>query len=161
MTLLAQDVKTDYDHGVDFARYRTFAYHSGKGMGEGRMLNNSLVADRIHASIEEDLAQKGLRLNNNNPDLYVNYFLGAKERQNVTDGFPYGIGGWGWGMWNDVMVTSYTEGTMVLDFIDAKTNKLVWRAYIQKAVDDTQDLAKAKNLDKMVDKAVKKYPPKA
>ena len=156
----AEDVKTDYDRGVDFSRYHTYAYHSGKGLGEGRMINNSLVADRIHTSIDEDLAAKGLRRDQNNPDLIINYFIGGRERQNVTDGFPYGIGPWGWGMWNDVMVTNYTEGTMVLDFIDAHTNKLVWRAYIQKAVDNPQDLAKAKNIDKMVDKAVKKYPPK-
>lgn len=161
MIALAQDVKTDYDHGVDFSRYHTFAYHSGKGMGQGRMINNSIVADRIHSAVEEDLASKGLHLSQSNPDLYVSYFLGAKDEQNVTDGFPYGIGRWGWGMWNDVMVTNYTEGTLVLDFIDAHTNKLVWRAYIQKAVNNPQDLGKEKNIDKMVSKAVKKFPPKA
>jgi hypothetical protein len=38
-------------------------------------------------------------------------------------------GWWGWPGGNDVSRRPYTQSTLIIDVIDAKTNQLVWRGY--------------------------------
>jgi hypothetical protein len=55
-------------------------------------------------------------------------------------------------------VSNYVEGTLILDFVDAKTNMLAWRAASRDDVRDWKE--RHKNVQKMVDKALKRFPPK-
>ena len=50
---------------------------------------------------------------------------------------------------------SAAPGTLVIDFIDANTNKLVWRAVARA---ENKDFRKQENIEKAVDKALEKYP---
>lgn len=50
----------------------------------------------------------------------------------------------------------YTEGTLIIDVIDAKTNEHVWRGLVKGNVTDVKALQKS--IDKGVKAIIKKYP---
>ena len=56
------------------------------------------------------------------------------------------------------MVDNYIEGTLVLDFVDATTKELAWRAYCKGSIRNPHK--KDKVINKAVKKAIKKFPPK-
>jgi Domain of unknown function (DUF4136) len=64
-------------------------------------------------------------------------------------------GGWG----PSVTVTPYVEVTIVLDMVDANTDRLVWRAISTKTGSNLIDVQKEKKVDKMVSDAFKHFPP--
>jgi Domain of unknown function (DUF4136) len=58
-----------------------------------------------------------------------------------------------------VTVAPYVEGTIIIDVVDAKTNRLVWRAISTKTGSNLVDVQKEKKIDKMVSDAFKHFPP--
>ena len=59
------------------------------------------------------------------PDFRVALHTGQQSKVRVTDyGYGYGVGRWGGG---GLDVYQYQEGTLILDVVDAKTKKLMWR----------------------------------
>jgi hypothetical protein len=60
-------------------------------------------------------------------------------------------GGWGgYGMGYETHVDSYTEGTLNVDVVDARTQKLVWEGAIIGRITESV----VKNLEKSIDNAV-------
>jgi hypothetical protein len=66
---------------------------------------------------------------------------------------------WGW-MGRDKVVHEYTKGTIILDLVDARSNKLVWRAVTTDTASDLLDVQSAKNVDKMITDSLEHFPPK-
>ncbi|HEX6836464.1 MAG TPA: DUF4136 domain-containing protein, partial [Polyangia bacterium] len=68
-------------------------------------------------------------------------------------------GGWAWGG-PDVTVRQYTEGTIVVDFVDPSSHRVLWRGSANGVVQHPQnpDLNK---VAKSVDKMMRHYPPSA
>jgi hypothetical protein len=87
-------------------------------------------------------------------DLLVKYWAEKNEKRMVS-----GTTGSGPGAKGGATVHDYTEGTLILDLIEAKSNSLAWRATLKGVL--SQD---PKDNEKMVKEAVadafKKYPPK-
>jgi hypothetical protein len=153
------DTDVDYDHSVNFANYHTFAWRTSPSQGND-IVNNSLVLSRIHSAVNEKMSMRGLRQDPANPDLYVIAHVSAQTLQDVNYWPPtYGWGYWGF-MGPDVTVYPYVEGTMIIDIVDAKLNRLVWRAISTKTGDSLVDVQKEKKIDEMVTKAFKKFPPR-
>ena len=64
-----------------------------------------------------------------------------------------------WGPYpQDFWVTEHPEGTLVIDLLDGKTGKLVWRAYI---VAQGSGMNDASFIQKAVNKALENYRPPA
>lgn len=59
----------------------------------------------------------------------------------------------------DLIVNNYVKGTMVLDIVDARTNKLVWRAVSTDTGSDLLDVQSEKTVDKMVKESLEHFPP--
>lgn len=135
-------VQTDFDGEANFARYQTFQFQPGTIVGAFGLIDrdNTLFEDRVRKAVTAQLSAKGLRPVSHDGDLLVTYVAGAQRRTEV-ESFPAPIayccwgwwGGWGPGWWapgwNDWWVRTYTEGTLIVDLIDASTKRLVWRAY--------------------------------
>jgi hypothetical protein len=111
---------------------------------------------------------RGYQSTEQTPEFYITFVLTGRAREDVDVVYlsgAYGWGGWyGWGStyypaWTATIVSNYTEGTLVLDIVDAKTSQLVWRAYCRDDVKDWKN--RDKNVKKLVDKALKRFPPKA
>ena len=149
----AQKVAVDWDHDADFSKYKAYAWMESKNPGP------ELAAKRMIAAIESQLAAKGLRkTHRSDADLAVVYNVGAKERVSVQ-GYDYGYGRYRWGGGTvRYDTTRYTDATLVVDLIDAKTHSLVWRGTASDTLSDKPE-NNEKKIQKAAEKMFKKYPP--
>lgn len=165
------NARTDFDPSADFARYRSYYWAGGRDVTGGGSLENSLVDKRIKDIIGAQLSSKGLSevAENAKPDLVVLYWIGAKNKTSVqtmptaAPGMvwsrydPYWNGRWG-RTYDEVVVRNYTEGTLIVDLIDASTKQLAWRAYLVQTVDkDPQKTAERAGANAKA--AFAQYPP--
>jgi len=120
------DVKTDYDQSTDFRKFKTFAFAGMTDLNQAGVLSNSLIRKRIETAIGQELTKKGLRSVTlaQNPDLFVHYWMGVKDKQVVEATAP-AMGGYGWygrygygGSYGGVTTYEYQEGTLITDLID-------------------------------------------
>ena len=152
----AQDVKTNYDHGADFSRYKTFSW-------EKVQIANPVWADRIKAAIAADLAKEGWRPVESGGDIAV-IALEMDEMHQTLNTYYDAFGGiWSWkGGYTDFTTTidTYQVGTLVVDLFDANSKKLVWRGSSSKSLSNKSD-KNLKNLDKGVQKMFEHFPPAA
>jgi hypothetical protein len=152
-------VYDDYDKNVDFTQFKTYAFQKS---GIDKVEISDLDKKRILRAIDEQMALKGFT-KSETPDLLVNIFTKEREQVEVSQ-FNAGWGyGWGWG-WNPYMwggntsVSSYVEGTLFIDLIDAKKRELVWQGQGVGAL--SQDREKKEELIKtFVAKILAQYPP--
>ena len=130
-------VTTDYDRSASFAKYKTYSLAPA---AKGETLSPT-SENALRSTLRAQLAQRGIsEVASGKGDLAVVRHVFVKDKVAVyqyTDwgyryggGWPYGYGSYG--MWAGAPVTytdvnQYTEGTMVLDFVDTRTSKLVFR----------------------------------
>jgi uncharacterized protein DUF4136 len=159
MTLVAfaRDVSTDYDHKVDFSRYRTFAWMHPP------MIADPLMRQRVEDAVNAQLREKGLVLVNDihEADLGVMANGATTERHTLHtfyDGFP---GEWRWGGWGNAttVVDTYQVGTLVVDLFDMSDKRVVWRGVATETVSDKPE-KNSKKLQDAVEKMFKHFPPK-
>ncbi|MGD9400636.1 MAG: DUF4136 domain-containing protein [bacterium] len=162
------DVKTDYDPDVDFSKYKTYAWVGDSGVIEGSSLADyPLVAKRVAESVNRDLKARGFAMVDDpeNADFAVVIHAGTQEKMQVTNygGYSgyYSYDPW-WGPYGGhTDVSYYTEGTLVIDFVDVGTKELAWRGLgtaIVKGYSTPEDAQK--NIDKVVDRILAGFPPK-
>jgi hypothetical protein len=59
-----------------------------------------------------------------------------------------------------VSTIHYQEGTLILDFVDPKTDNLIWRGVGKKVVSETTTPEKSdREINDAVEKILKKFPP--
>ncbi|MBP1222035.1 DUF4136 domain-containing protein [Flavobacterium sp. 1355] len=163
-------VTTDYDHSANFSEYKTFAVYDLKAQ-EGQV--NQLNVDRVTNAIRSEMIAKGFTESASNPDLKVNAVSILKNKQSVTaDTNFYGYGGmyrpygyWGGGAMMGGGSTTfntydYVDGSLVIDIVSAKTQKLVWQGIGNSQIDSKPD-----NPEEFIAGAIKKimegFPPGA
>ena len=149
-----QHVKTDYDRGTDFSRYKTYSW-------EKVQTQDALWVDRIKSAVNADLASKGLTQAPSGGDISIVAIEMTKTQQHLNtfyDGFG---GGWRWGggFGNaTTTVDTYKVGTLVVDLFDAKTKQLIWRGNSTDTLSNNSN-KNIQNLDKDVEKMFKNFPP--
>jgi hypothetical protein len=144
----------EFDQGVDFSRYKTFAIREGQLNSKNSALNSPLIKKQIEADIQNDLTAKGLTMAAGGPaDLNVRYTFGAGRKTEV-EAYP---AGW-YGRGTRYVRVPYAEGTLVIDLRDPTNRSLVWRSI---AAEEKSDTSKIQGkIDDMVKKSIDKYPPK-
>ena len=154
----------DYDREADFQSYKTFAWvpQQTTAIGDAKQAQqtNTLLDKRIRNAVNAKLESQGMSIDTENPDLLIAYHTGIDQKINVTDwgySYPRYYGGWGGG---NVDVTSYEEGTLIVDLIDYKTKQLVWRGVASKALETNPTPEQMdKNMQAVIDALFSKYPP--
>lgn len=167
VTLLAQDVKYNFDKDADFSKYRTYRWEQHP---DSRQLDQ-LTLTQLGAAFDAELAKKGLQKSTTGTsDLVFVYQLAtSQEKQINTFDSGYGTGpGYrgGWYGGGSSMSTSTTTtiniGSVALDMYDASKKQLVWRGTASKTIDSNAKPDKRqKNMAKAAEKMLKNYPPKA
>ena len=154
----AQDVTSNYMPGTDFSKCKTYKWVPI----EGGAHPNQIVDIQIRMAVDSELAHKGLaKVDSDKVDLYVGYQAAVTQEKQWNG---YGTGGglrWGGGM---ATATSSTinVGTLVLDFYDPVAKQLVWTGRVSKTLNPNNSPEKQqKNLEKAVEKLLKKFPPQA
>ena len=148
-------VKTDYDHSATFGKYHTYAVDAAPA-GLSATGNAAL-----QSALRSSLAGRGFTEAGRNADLYIVATVFTKEKLHSMPvaGYSYypsmyGRYMGGWAMHTEVQ--QYTEGSLVLDFVDRRTRKLVFRGLGQAAVGGSERNAAA--IQEAVTKIVAAYP---
>lgn len=169
----APRVVVDQNSRVDFSKYKTYAWmDSDVKAGQNPLYYNQLATENVENTINRILSEKGLSQAAARPDLLIGYhfFVEDKTRTVSTpnNAFygPYlgwgrwGYRGWGPGWWGwggqQYVQEQYKAGTLVVDMVDARTRRLVWRGSVQDAVTDPARIAD--RLSKEAERIVEKFP---
>ena len=120
-------VYSDFDSSVDFSTYKSFAFLKE---GVDQVEISDLDKRRILKAIDTVLVNKGY-VKSEQPDLLISIHTQAKEKVYINSSAGWGWG-WGWNPWfwggpQTQTVSTRTEGTLYIDFIDAANNQLVWQ----------------------------------
>lgn len=142
----AQSVQSDYDRSFNLSNLKTFGFAVQRRPATDPLGGDTLNDSRIRTAIESQLLSNGFRTETGNPDFVIAYYVTAKEKLNVQD-YSYGPPRW-WGR-RDIRVDQYSEGTLMVDFIDVKTNQVIWRG----RASGTLEL---KGVDKKINKSAEK-----
>jgi hypothetical protein len=154
LTVSAQKVSVGADPGVDVTRYKTYAWSKDVPS------TNPIVVEMVRAAVDTELATKGLRKVDADPELTVVIF-GSQDSDihvsnpswspalnSIATGVAVGSQSW-----------LVTKGTLVVDMLDTKTRNSIWRGQATQTLDrgPTGDRAKdAKTVEKPIKNAVKK-----
>ena len=144
---------SDYTKSYPLQHLKTFAFKQQHRISRDPLADNDIWANDVREAIRGGLMEHGMvEATNANPDFYVAFYVGLKDRYDVNY-IPYGLpvfhrrGWWGWPGGYDAWAVPYTESTVIVDVIDAHTNQLVWRGY-------DSDTLNTKDPDKTLTKAV-------
>ncbi len=145
----------DWDRDEDLRKYSSYAWMAVPTTLPGDVKTarerSDLLDKRIRRAVTAQLEARGHRLDDANPTFVVAYHVGSEDKVSVTDwGYRYGPGPWGY-YGRDIDVRQYTQGTLVIDFIDASTRQLFWRGEASKAVDQN---ATQEEVDQVINEAV-------
>jgi hypothetical protein len=157
------DIDFDYDTGTDFAALKTFSWMPATGNAAA----DELLVKRIRASVDRGLQAKGRNPSSENPDFLIGMQLSGKTTYGgsvgvgMSVGIPVGRAGRvsvGGGKSKPI---EKKEGTVVLDFLDAKTKSLVWRATASGAVEaKPTPEEQQQRIDEVVAEMLERFPPK-
>lgn len=143
--------------GASLGQYRTFAFMMPKSPSSTTMqLIQSPAGQEIRNSVAQALINKGYTpaQPGQTPDFLIAYHTVLQNKLEVSD---WGYGGpWVMGP-GPVTVSEYTEGTIVVDFIDPRTNQAFWRGTAESIVKDPSN-PDVRKVAKAVDKLMAKYP---
>jgi len=150
---LAQDVKTDYDHHVNFSQFHTYSF-------EKVQTTDPLWESRIENAIDHALQEKGWQRVNSGGEVAVTA-VGSAHDQQEYETFYNGMGGWRWGGFGETTTQPirYPVGTLVVDLYDAQNHQLIWRGIASETLANNPQ-KNEKKVDKAVDKMFDHFPPK-
>jgi hypothetical protein len=145
--------------GADLGRYHTYAWGPTDmgSTGDPRLDNNPFFQERVRAGVEQHLAARGFEKTvSDTPDILLHYHAsvtqkvdpnGADQKDVVCEGCrPY----------------VYDAGTLVVDFVEARTKTLLWRGWAEGGlggVVDNQPLME-KEIDEAVARIMQQLPPR-
>jgi hypothetical protein len=152
-------VNSYLEHGIDFMEYRTYAWAPSGALstGDPRLDNNRIFSGRVEAAVDEQLASRGFE-KTKSPAAQLLIHIHARidqriefnaidreyRRCEVPDCGPF----------------VYEAGTLLLDFIDTRTNGLAWRGWAEGSLDgaiDNQDWMEAR-IDDVVGRILARLP---
>jgi hypothetical protein len=127
-------VSSHVDRGTDFARYRTYAWGPADALptGDPRLDGSPTFKDQLQGEVDRQLSLKGITLASaGQPDVLIHYHAAASERLDVSGlDQNYAYGG---------EVREFDAGTILIDVVDARTQRLIWRGWAQGALTDMLD----------------------
>lgn len=156
-------VNYDYDQNVDWGKYRSYAWMDKPDAPTNPtqpMPDTQLWDQRFASSVQYEMGERGI-IERDDPDLLVVYHFGSTEKIQVTDwGYRYSDYYWGYGG-RQIDVYQFTEGSLVIDLIDAETKNLVWRGTGTGVVEQTQRSPEEwqKRIDNIIHKIMESFPP--
>lgn len=146
-----QKVTTDSAPNVDWTKFHTYAW------GAGTPAQDPLMAQRIVAAIDTQLAAKGWKKVDSDPDLVVMYHVATDQQKSLN---WQNYGGWGrFGGMGSAQVDTVITGQLKVDLADYKAKQFLWRGTATDTL-SSDPKKNAKKIDKAVTKMFQKLLPK-
>ena len=124
---VARNVKSDYDHNVDFSRIHTYSW--------GKIATlDPVYSERIKSTVDKDLQGKGFQFLTSGGDVTIFARSNVHSRQELEafyKGFSGRVAQWGWGGWAGGACGEASAnpgpGKLVIDVFDGNSRTLLWR----------------------------------
>ncbi len=149
-------VKSDYAQTANFNNYKTYKLRIDD------LALNDIDKDRVLNEVSKQLQMKGLKVSDT-PDLIINLKANHKQIKDIQARNPYGVyggfgyGGFGFGM-SRIFSNNYNQGSLIIDLIDAQSQKLIWQGVGTGIAVDSPRL-KQKEIPQIVAEIMANYPP--
>jgi len=167
-------VNYDYNDKTNFKAYSKYDWLPFPKDMQVDELNRA----RFVTAVEDSLKEKDFHQNSSNPDFVIATHFGKQNKVDITNwGYSYApngyYGGYGYrhpgygysGSYANtggVSVYEYEQGTLILDFVDAKTKTLIWRATAKAIVSPASTPEKqTEKIRKAVNEILENFPPKS
>lgn len=162
-------VTSDVDPSANFGQYRTFAFYSPLAIeGQGYA---TLTSGRTKDAARRQMESRGYVYDEKSPDLWVNLNAYMQEKTDVVNtpevdyDYYYSYRARRYvavPTWRDrTDVYKYTEGTLNVDLVDAKQNRLVWTGVAVGRVGRTKPEERGAKIDAAVAEIFLRYPYRA
>jgi hypothetical protein len=168
LTASARDkITVTYAKGIDFSQFKTYSWAE-----HGAVAHPILAADIVGA-IEQELNARGLQKAASNPDLMIQIYASIDDDTTMYSNDPIYAGTGGIPPFDPSMTgpafigfygnTSVVirKGELVVDLIDVKTKKLVWRAIATDSVSSHDPEKMVEEANGVISKMFKQYPKQA
>ncbi|HEY3446871.1 MAG TPA: DUF4136 domain-containing protein [Myxococcales bacterium] len=146
------------------ASFRTYAWLPEPDAEQ--VHRNPFVKGQVMQAADRELTAKGYQRvdASANPDFMIGWYATSQEKQQVEDHYYAGHGyGWGpyGGAYGPPQVTSYTEGSLVLDIVEPGRKEILWRGQAQANLGENPTGEDArKKIDEAAHKLLAQFPPK-
>lgn len=149
----------DYDQDINFDQYHSYAIFPDFKSGLSQ-----LDETRLLRSLDKKMKEKGFSISED-PGLYINIYTQEFQQDNrsrVGIGVGGGGGNVGVGVSGGVPVGQMDHYyKLTFDFIDVEKDNLVWQAVVESPFDlDASPEKRQQRFDRIVEEALKGYPPK-
>ncbi|HEX4912696.1 MAG TPA: DUF4136 domain-containing protein [Vicinamibacterales bacterium] len=148
-------VSSHVERGINFAEYVTYDWgrRDSLPVGDARLDNNEFFRDYVEGAIEKRLLAKGYeRATGGEPDVVIHYHATVAQKLDVRDAdssfancFDEDCA---------ARVSEFEQGTLVVDVVDRRTNRLIWRGWAQDTMTGVID--NQERLERQVDEGVMK-----
>ena len=142
-------VNSYVERGVDFASYQTYRWDVPDRLatGDPRLDNNPFFQERVMAAVDRELATRGFeKVASGESEVILHYHASVEQQLDVNTSHADN------GFCTDCEPYIYDRGTLVIDFVDPKTEKLIWRGWAEGSVDGVIDNQKL--MEERIDSAV-------
>lgn len=127
---VAPKIHSNISPEVDFSRYKTFGYF--KPLDTDKRYE-SLLSQFLKQATTAEMTRRGFTYTDKNPDLLINFHTNIVNKQKIHQ-TPVSMGYYDYrynfyyGVWPgyQVHVDDYQEGTLNIDIVDRKQNKMIW-----------------------------------
>ena len=162
-------ISSEVDPEADFGSYRTFGFYAPLALEKEGYATPT--TDRIKTAARAQLESRGYVYAAEQPDLWVNLNAYMQEKTSVTSiptvdynyyysyrarsyfAVPY---------WRDqTEVRNYTEGTLNVDLVDRRKNRLVWEGIAVGRIAKLKPEERAARIDATMTEIVARYPYRA
>jgi hypothetical protein len=131
-----RNVSSHVERSVDFAQFHTYDWGPADRLptGDPRLDTNPFFHDYFQGAVEKELAAKGFEQSQaGTPDLLIHYHANVTRRFSVA-GVDDEYGACTTESCQP-RLNEYEAGTLLLDVVDTRTNKVIWRGWAQQRVD--------------------------
>lgn len=151
-------VNASLERGMDFTHYKSYTWAASDrfATGDPRLDNNEFFERRLQKTAAAVLAQHGFEESTPaTADLVIHYHANVRETIDVNALDRQ------YGYCDNCRSSIYDAGTITLDFVDAHTNKLVWRGWSEGSLDGIDNQAMIEQrVDEAVNRILQKLPPR-
>jgi hypothetical protein len=130
------NIRSFVERGVDVRQYRTYSWGPvvEQATGDPRLDNNQFFQERIQAAVERHLNARGFeKTTAEASDLLIHYHASVEQVVNPNGlDRPYAS-------CDACEPYVYDAGTIVIDLVDARTHRLVWRGWAEGGIDGVVD----------------------
>jgi len=148
------EISRDYDPKQDFSKWKTWGWAPMTPQVDGPtdpLAVSSLAQERIHHAVEREMVLKGYsKVGAESADFWVQHYAVQSQRVRVDPGYDWG--------YNDV--STYAEGTIIVDFVNPKDKRMVWRGTASDVIDpDLTPAEREQRIQEAIHEILAEFPP--